>query len=156
MNNLTPRQWWLYKQLKNYGGIPASFRRICEDCDCDLLYSGARYHYNTNPKYHDPCLSIRADVEKINASERVDKIIIIKDNQAWIANGYDDAVKNYLDIQYKKAMRALRRFATVRKKARADGQGKIISCAGAMIEDDSDAKRFISSFNEEEEDHEEF
>ena len=82
MENLTPRQWWLYRYLESQSEIDPdrwiSDQEVIDACNCDFLYQGERYEFRKSAHTHDHCSSLRADIEAINASPRVSKMILYK------------------------------------------------------------------------------
>lgn len=83
------------------------------------------YKWSEDEKAHDHCSAIRSDIEKINMSSEVDKIIIPKNFTYKIAESEEEA-KELADYYLKKALLSLRRHRTIVRKMRLNGQGKLL------------------------------
>lgn len=83
------------------------------------------YRWSSNAKCHDNCSAIWSDVEKINMSNEIDKIIIPKNFTYKIAESEEEA-KELADYYLKKALLALKRHWTIVRKMRLNGQGKLL------------------------------
>lgn len=83
------------------------------------------YRWSRDEKSHDRCSAIWSDIEKINMSNEVDKIIIPKNFTYKIAESEEEA-KELADYYLKKALLSLRRHRTIVRKMRLNGQGKLL------------------------------
>ena len=151
---LTPRQWWLYGFVKKTTSLQPgkwlSQDEIVEGIWGDLSYChDDKYEINENPRSHDRCILIWLDVEAINKSPEVDKIILVNDHSYKMAVGYDEANEFYLESIRKRAIASLVRYSNAKRKCRADGQGKLLSLDLKPIDEESKAKAFIEAFVDE-------
>ena len=143
-NKLTPRQWATYNLIKNASseGGSVSIEQIIASYSASDHKDG--YIASRGAKTHDPCSAVWCDITAINASSEVEKIIII-DNFTYRLATEQEAWDYYADLQAR-AIRALIRAHNIKNKIRKDGQGKLISCQGSPIDEESRARRFVEAF----------
>ena len=151
---LTPRQWWLYdfvkKATSSQPGKWLSQDEIVEGIWCDLSYChDDKYEINENPRSHDRCILIWLDVEAINKSPEVDKVILVNDHSYKMAVSYEEADTFYLGQIRKRAIASLVRYSNAKRKCKADGQGKLLSLDLKPIDEESKAKAFIEAYVDE-------
>lgn len=141
---LTPRQWATYNLIKEASskGVSVSIEEIVANYH-ESAHKGG-YAISTSVGSHDICGNVWRDVVAINASAEVEKIIII-DNFTYRLATEEEAEEYYADLRTK-ALRALQRASAIKHKIRKDGQGKLISCQGKAIDDDSTAREFVEAF----------
>lgn len=144
---LTTRQWETYNLIKNAStrGGSVSIEQIIASYSASDYKDG--YTASKGANTHDPCKAVWNDITAINASSEVEKIIIIDNFTYRLAT--EDEANAYFDNLKKKALRAMVRAYNVKRKIDKDGQGKLISCQGEAIDDDSRARRFVEAFVEE-------
>lgn len=143
---MTPRQWWLYRYLLERDPNEwVDLKTICEDCDCDILYTGERYTYTTSAKSHNPCVAIYLDVEAINESPEVDKIILYRERKLKFPTSIEEAEEHYLSDLLKRGRKILARYGQAVRKLSKDGQGKILSNRLVPINDSKGAKEFVEA-----------
>ena len=140
---LTPRQWATYNLIKNASsrGESATIEQIIANYPESAYKDGYRRSERAS---HDPCKSVWHDIVALNASSEIEKIIII-DNFTYRLATEEEAEAYYQTLK-DKALRAFNRAYNIRRKIRKDGQGKLISCQGAIIVQDSTARRFVEAF----------
>lgn len=148
---LTPRQWWLYRFLTSRSKEWHSEQEICFQCNFDPEYHGQNYKKNWRNEKGSKCPAIWEDMKAINLSYEVDKVIITKGRMFKAASSKKEAETEYVDAMKRRAIRALMCYGAIKRKIKADGQGKLVSLAGVQIDDESRAKRFIETFADEEE-----
>lgn len=143
---LTPRQWATYNLIKDASsrGEKVSIEEIVANYH-ESAHKGG-YSLSTGVGSHDICGGVWQDVTKINASTEVEKIIII-DNFTYRLATEEEAQEYYAEMR-DKALRALVRANAIKRKIKADGQGKLISYQGVAIDEDSKARPFVESFVE--------
>lgn len=143
---LTPRQWATYNLIKEASsrGEKVSIEEIVANYH-ESAHKGG-YSLSTGVGSHDICCGVWQDVTKINASTEVEKIIIV-DNFTYRLATEEEALEYYSEMRAK-ALRALVRANAIKRKIKADGQGKLISCQGVAIDGDSKARPFVESFVE--------
>lgn len=141
---LTPRQWATYNLIKEASsrGEKVSIEEIVANYH-ESAHKGG-YSLSTGVGSHDICGGVWKDVTAINASTEVEKIIII-DNFTYRLATEEEALAYYSEMRTK-ALRAIVRANAIKRKIKADGQGKLISCKGAAIDGDSKARPFVESF----------
>lgn len=127
--NLTKRQEWLLEYLKKQNAKdPKRWVPLDEIADailCDFLYQGEWYERNDSPKSHNPCPSLWADKEAINADPDVEYPVIYSNYAVKIPCSLDELNEFYADDLEKRAKKMLWRMGVVRNKAKKDGQMKI-------------------------------
>ena len=153
-DKLTPRQWWLYNFVKKAASLERGKWLTQDDIVngiwCDLTYChDDKYQLNENPHSHDRCEKIWLDVEAINKSPEVDKIILVNDHSYKMAVDYEEADKFYLEQIRKRAIASLVRYSNAKRKCKADGRGKLLSLDLKPIDEESKAKAFIEAFVDE-------
>lgn len=119
-SELNPRQWALYNLLKNN---PDRYMTQIE-----IAY-GLREYYDTsfyNDQFHDSPTRhmLTNDIRKINASERIQKIIISNSKGVKIASSEEFA--KYINAEFASIFRKLARTRQKAKKAGLDGQMRIV------------------------------
>ncbi len=141
---LTPRQWATYNLIKDASsrGVKVSIEEIVANYH-ESAHKGG-YSLSTGVGSHDICCAVWQDVTALNASTEVEKIIIIDDFTYRLATE-EEAEAYYAELRTK-ALRALQRAFAIKKKIRKDGQGKLISCQGEAITEDSKARPFVEAF----------
>lgn len=140
---LTTRCWTLYNYIKEHGVVNTT--DICRDLP-------EYYTLATSERIHNPCVNVNIDVDTLNTSPEIEKIIIHdRKYNFWLAKDEDEAV-NFAEKLYKKrALKALWKYYGMLKKAESDGQGKLLSCQGNVIDDESKARAFVEAFIREKE-----
>lgn len=138
-NSLNPRQWGLYHLIKGatMRGETLTIKNICEIMPDE-------YQYSPSEKNYSNCPTIYKDIDVINASFEVEKIIIKNNNNIKIATE-EEAIAEATKIQIR-ALKLLRKYWEIYGKISADGQGKLISCQNKVIDEDSKARPFIEAF----------
>ena len=92
----------------------------------DLTYNvGDEYQINDSPNSHNPCPSLWADKEAINADPEVEYPIIYNDYAVKIPSSLEELNMFYANDLEQRAKKMLWRMGVVRNKARKDGQMKI-------------------------------
>lgn len=135
---MTSRCWNLYNLLKSN---PTKWFTQKEICDAIPEY---RYFNRKN----DNCPTIREDKLIINASHEVDHLVVMKNYCFKIANEQE-----YLE-EYAMHVRRLKNQAKtlddMKYKYSRNGQMKIISNKGKVIDEKSKARNFFETFVAEE------
>lgn len=137
---LTPRQWELYKFIK-FNSLVNHQKTTQEQIYLNI----EGYFWNKNSKSHDHCPAIWNDIRAINESTQVDKVIIYKDFKYWI--GSEKEVNEFTDGLWKMISKRLVRYWNIKNKSKLDGQGKLLSNSGRVIDEESLAHRFKEVFN---------
>ena len=134
MAKLNTRQWNLYKLLKSNPDKWFTQKEISS------LVEG----YNYVERNNDKCSAIREDKKAINASEEVDKLIVMKNYQFKIATE-EEAVAE-ISMHIKRLKRQKEEIDNMGKKISRDGQGKILSNRLVAIDDSSSAREYYGTF----------
>jgi hypothetical protein len=151
---LTPRQWNLYRHIKfctetgrfnsqtNSYDHFANQESICKSWGTNIHEDG--FVYLADSKHGDHCRSIWNDIQAINASPEVEKIIVV-DNYTYRLGTDEECQRYFLWLKHK-AVVLLKRAYIVYGKMSKDGQGKLISCQDNWIGEDSAARSFVDAF----------
>ena len=132
---LTTRQWDLYHFLqRNDGGV----------FGCAVLSAMMAHDYPNDKKYtvktggvdnwHNPCPTLSTDVEAINNSPLVDRLIIVEDNTYRLATSEAEA-QTMIDECERKIIFYSNRKAIYKMKMARDGQGKTVNNADRPMND---------------------
>lgn len=139
---LTTRQWRTHDLIvrnSTFGKVTTQ-REIYENYPFDAQYRKDGYVWRDNPKVHDHCTAIWEDINKINASGKVHKIIIPKNFTYKVAESQQE-VKEFIDEYYfAPAMAKLWRYSNLWRKARRDGQCRL------PLKDKSKEREYFESF----------
>lgn len=140
---LNSRQWWLYNTLGCHAGEWMTEKEICSLCPRSKF--GEPYEYKDNAK-GSKCSTIWYDMQAINESYQVDKLIITKDRKYKMAESEEELNGEYAEAMREKAVRALIRYSILKRKAKADGQGKLVTLHGDQMTEESKARMFIETY----------
>lgn len=140
---LNTRQWQVYNEIKKYPGISA--RTLATTLD---------YGIDDDAKLRNlsrASIDLYKDIEYINESPEIEKIIIWDTKSHYkIAENYEE-VKNFVNrIYVKQALKKLYKSSNLLKKAKLDGQCKLISTKGDVIDENSKARPFVETFENKE------
>ena len=118
--NLTPRQWKLYELLKGNSDLWMTQQEIYNILKDD--YKGVEVGVN----FHDSMarINITNDIQQINQSQVIQKIILSTGNGIKIAN--EEEYRTYSINKWKSLKRMISRLAWKDHKAKLDGQMKLI------------------------------
>lgn len=144
MEKMNNRQWAAYNLIKSRSemGQSVSQREICDNYSIDYHFDG--YSWAKGSNTHDKCLKVWQDVHFINASSEVEKIIVMDKFTYRLAT--EEEAREYFAKLQERAVKAFVRASNVRRKIKADGQGKLVSCQGNEIDEESKARRFVEAF----------
>lgn len=142
LQELTPSLWNLYNFIKarSLNGEKTTVRDVCDQFP-DI------YHLNDKESNFTNCPNLYKDIDLLNSSYQIEKIIVKDYNNFHLATE-EDANKYALKIKIK-ALKLLKKYWVVQRKIDKDGQGKIISAQGTPIDDKSKARKFYESFIDE-------
>lgn len=151
---LTPRQWNLYRHIKfctevgrfnpktNSNDHFATQESITISWNKAIHEDG--YYYQKDTKHGDHCRQIWDDVQAVNESPEVEKIIVVDDYTYRL--GTEEECEKYFLWLKRKAVVLLKRAYVVFGKMSKDGQGKLVSDQDKWIGDDSAARSFVEAF----------
>lgn len=144
---MNARQWATYNLIKKRSeqGLETTQERVYNNYAIEDHEDG--YSWAVGRNTHDRCLKVWEDVHFINASSEVEKIIIMDKFTYRIAT--EEEANAYFEKLREKAIKAFSRAYNVKRKIKADGQGKLISCQGKEIDGESKARRFVETFLKE-------
>lgn len=138
---LTPRQWRLHDLLSD----GKHDRYYSKKEICEMLPE--HYTYNTNPHKHDKCIDIYNDSKALQDAWSLIGKVLIRNPQGDIKFAKDDAeAEEYAERLYQRAMTPLIEYSIIKRKIRRDGQGRLISGRGDVIDEKSLANQFWESF----------
>lgn len=141
---LTPRQWATYRLIENNSiwGVNTTQDEIVFN-----FYKNDRaegYKLSDNPKAHDRCSAVWQDINEINKQDGIHKVIISPKPYEYRFAKDEEEVKKYCkDIYFKPAMAKLWRYSNLLRKAKRNGQGKLI------FDDKSQARDYWETFIKE-------
>lgn len=135
---LTPREWAVYRLIKYNSevlGRRTTQREIYEKVE--------GFKWNDSEKAHDHCPAIWTDICHNNLSFEHEKIIITYKFEYWIGNEKETEV--FLDTLWSEISSRLVRYWTYKKKAKRNGQGRLLDKNGNIITDDS-VRKFVEGY----------
>lgn len=135
IENLTPRQWALYRLLQSDTNRWFTQREICDAVE--------GYNYVENPKAtNDHCSPIGADKRAINENPRVDQIIVMKDYKFKIATleEYKEERRSHIN----RLLAQKRQIEAMDAKFERDGQGKLFNSVFNELKEND--KHFYETF----------
>lgn len=146
MEKLNKVDWAVYNAIKEGGVITQ--KELCEAVNARLGHKALTYNAKAtnckNDQKGDHCKWLLPIVQKINASPEVEKIIVIK-NYCYFLGSEEQCMAYYRQLT-ERAIAMFKRANAVWRKIKKDGQGKLISCHGEEITEDSKARRFTEAY----------
>lgn len=138
--DLSDRQKWLYDFVKSVNEINPdrwlTLDDVIDGINCDLTYTGDdRYEKSKSVRSHNPCPSLWADVEAINATSKKNTIILYNNYQIKMPKDIDEARKYYLDDLSARGKKIMGRYGLALWKVKRDKQG--------ILFPEGDSKEFI-------------
>lgn len=131
MSSLTPRQWWLYRLIKwaSEQDIKLSIKEIV---DYQSRYKEAGkltyddlYKFKDADGNHSNCAAIYKDINTINESDELDKIICMNNNQFYLGTEKENI--EYHNKLMHNVCRDSHKAKIIRDKISADGQMKLFT-----------------------------
>ncbi|MCK9576971.1 MAG: hypothetical protein M0R51_13800 [Clostridia bacterium] len=138
MKSMTPRQWKLYRLIRDNtlnNNPPLTQKEICDAFPYDFIY---------NERPNDKCPMIWQDVDFINSRYEVEKIIVV--DRFTYRLGTKTECEDYANKLLVGAVKKFRRYWAVNKKMEMDGQGKLVSAQDKIIDEKSQARAFTEAF----------
>lgn len=140
MNN---KQWKLYNFLKitaqKYPDKWVTHEEICEALPNDFKMN----HVAIKKK----CSSmIQRQIIEINSSREIEKIIMYRNQSYKLATSQEEALEFVNNKLLYKGCRILKRYWQLRDKIMKDGQGKLLSTRGDVIDEESKARPYVEAF----------
>lgn len=149
---LAPRLWSLYNYLKakspdtwvSQEEIAANVTRKTRNANGEVIEEEPYYELHESTSTTNKCPMLFIDIEELNRSEEIQKIIVTKKYKYKLATK-DEAAEyiNYLQI---KAKRMFKRAYSIQKKYSANGQGYFIDGRGNLVDETSFSRGFYESF----------
>lgn len=141
---LTTRQWTLYRLIKanSEQGKWTSQDEVLSLLNENNLPVG----YKKSEGGHDKCTTIWQDIDTINFSPEIEKIIIKDGLKNYKLATTPVEAMEYASKFMLKGLKALKRYWTIADKVKSDGQGKLISTQDKVIDDNSRARAFVEAF----------
>ena len=142
---LTPSQWKLYRYLRDRSlfNLDTCVAEICEFMPDVYTLNGKESNFSN-------CPTLYKDIDIINASTEVEKIIIKDNNNFKLAT--KEEARRYADKMKERAIKVFKKYWDVERKIANDGQGKLVSCQNEAIDETSQARHFVETFIKEVED----
>lgn len=144
-SKLTPRQWALLNLIKQNSFVGK--RKTSQREICDALKEYGYEWRETSGSNHDHCSAIWKDIKDINMSYQTDKIIIADNFQYWIGN--EQETTDFINDLWQDLCPRLIRYWAYFNKAKRNGQMLLIDRKGNAIDENSKARAFVESYNEE-------
>lgn len=139
MQKLTPHLWRLYDSIK----LATSFGKSLNVEEIANMFPN-QYEFRKQKGNYSNCPQLYKDIDIINASHEVEKIIIKKNNNFRLAT-VEEAIE-----YHNKLVKRLKHYRdnalAVKFKISQDGQGKLLSAQLHPIDEDSKAREFKESF----------
>lgn len=136
---LSPKDWEVYRLIHHNSLVEN--RRTSQKEICEKVQG---FTYNQDEKVHDHCPAIWTSIKNNNESDEHEKIIISHNFEYWIGNHEEEKV--FIDKLWSDLEPRLKRYWKYLAKVKANGQGKLISCQGQPIDEESQARQFVESF----------
>lgn len=140
--SLTPRQWMFYRYLREQALLNPN--RWIDKREIHFALIG-EYELNENPKAHDICSTMNKDMMEINRSEKIEKLIILKNNKFKIAT--ESEALEYIEKHRKQIENHAKRINKLVYKLRRNGQYKLLSNADVPITE-SQGREYVEAFIE--------
>lgn len=140
---LTPRQWRTHDLIvaNSQMGKITTQKDIYNNYpyDRELRPDGYRWKEKSGEN-HDHCTAIWEDINKINANNKVHKIIIPKNFTYKVAESQEEVKDFITEMYFEPAMAKLWRYSNLKRKALRDGQGRL------PLKDKSKEREYFESF----------
>ena len=137
------KQWRLYNFLKFTAQVHpdkwVSHEEICEALPNDFKMN----HIAVKKKC---CSTIQKQVIDINSSDEIEKIIMHKNQTYKLAASQEEAFDFIKNKLLYKGCRILERYWQLHDKIFKDGQGKLLSVRGDVIDEESRARPYVEAF----------
>ena len=141
---LTPELWDLYNFIKHRStaGEKTSVKDICD-------FMPNVYHLNAKESNFSNCPNIYRDIDLLNGSGQLEKIIVKDYNNFHLATR--EEAEKYRDKLQARSLRLMKKYWIISRKIDKDGQGKLIGTNNKPIDEHSSARRFFETFISEQE-----
>ena len=140
MSKLTTHQWRLYDFIKLHTELGVSELKVKDIVDA----FPNEYYLKERDGNYSNCPQLYKDIDTLNASYEIDKIIIKNNNNFKVAN--EEEAKAYYNKNMTRAINYFMKAHQVRWKMNKDNQGKLLSNQLRPIDDESKAREFIEAF----------
>ena len=146
-NNLTQQKltselWKLYNFIKERT-LEKEKTTVKDICD----YMPTVYTLNAKQSHFSNCPKLYKDIDTLNASGEIEKIIVKDNNNFYLAT--EEQAIDYAEKVRKHAIKQFRKYWNVVQKISSDGYGKLISAQGTVIDENSKARPFVEAFIKE-------
>lgn len=92
------------------------------------------------------CSSIQLNVIEINNSDEIEKIIMYRNQSYKLATSEEEAINFVKTKLLYKGCRILSRYWQLLDKIMSNGQGKLLSTRGNVIDEESRARPYVEAF----------
>lgn len=143
--NLNSRQWKTYELIKKNSleGKITTQIDIINNYPISLYEDG--YKLNVSNNTSDLCPEIWRDIEEINFSPRIEKIVIVNKFTYKITESKEES-EEYAKKFLINGLRKLKRHWNIINKIKLDGQVKLLSNEGNVIDDNSKARTYFETY----------
>jgi hypothetical protein len=147
---MNPRQWATYRLIESNSleGRTTTLNEVFANY-CAAEHPSDGYRWNESDKRGNKCRAVWDDIQTINNSLEIDKIVVVENYTYRI--GTEEECEAYWRYLHSKAMSLLKRASDVACKMQRNFQGKLLSNQGNAIADDSGEKQFYETYFSEEE-----
>lgn len=139
-------QWKLYNFLKK-SAMKDPNHWVTHEEICDALPE--EFFLNHRACRKKCCSSIQMNIIKINNSKEIEKIIMYKNQSYKLAINREEAIEFVKTKLLNKGCRILKRYWQLFDKISKDGQGKLLSTRGDVIDEESKARPYVEAFVQE-------
>ena len=145
IEKLNTRQWRTYNLIKKntLEGKVKTQKEIIDNYPISIYSDG--YELKESNNTSDLCSTIWRDVETLNFSPEIEKIVIVKKFTYKLAENEQEA-EEFAQKFLNDGLKKLKRHWNIIKKIKSDGQGKIISTKGDVIDEDSKARWYCETY----------
>lgn len=133
---LTTREWETYKLIKRntiFGinttqeDIVNNYPKFGYENGIKVVVRKDGYEWNNDPRVHDHCVAVWADINEINSADGIHKVIVSpRPYEYKIAESREEIENHAKPLYFDRAMILLKRYWNMIHKADRDGQGKLV------------------------------
>lgn len=133
------RLWELYNFIKD-----RTMHKVATSVEDVCTWLPEYYTNNAKECNYSNCPTLYKDIDLINESVEIEKIIIKDNNNFYL--GTEEQCKEYALKLRIKALKQLKKYWNIYRKMENNGKGKFISCKGDPITEESKARTFVQTF----------
>ena len=133
--------WYLFRLIKERGGL--TFAEVCRSLPQFFVWT------DTIECHGNHCQALYESIKRINKSNEIDKLIYLDRNTKIISFATKEQCEHMAKHYHDLAMPYLELESKIKKKMVLDGQGKILSNQGKLIDEKSQAKKHIETYSKD-------